>query len=352
MSKKQRHRPKRKKGLAPGTLVYTGPNVSKTYTTLFQYDEKGCNELPISKLADALTMPGHTWLDQRGLEDVNHIEQLCSILKVHPLAIEDILNTHQRAKLEEYQDGLFFVMHHIAWKEASGEIQTEQIALHWNSNYVASFQELPDDTFAYITDKLKDPTKKHRQNSPDYLAYTLIDYIVDSYFDVLDSFSEKTDEIQDRIQPNVNLELIRTDISELRQHLSTVKRAILPLREALHKLTRSDIHFIEPANHIYFRDVHDHIGQITDYLDNLYEDLNATHELYQAEMNQRLNVVMKLLTMISTIFIPLSFIAGVYGMNFDNMPELRTKNGYFITLGVMFFAAMGMLFYFRRQRWL
>ncbi len=352
MSKLKELKFKRKKGLPPGSFVYTGVDVPDSYSELLAYDAHQLKKLPISELGNLMNLQLNLWLDMRGLEDVKVVENVGTTLGIHPLALEDILNTHQRAKLEEYPGGLFFVLHQIGWKRDDSSIYTEQIALHWNDKYLASFQELPDDTFKPICDRLADPTKKLRTSGPDYLAYAIIDYIVDSYFEVLDGFAERIGHVQERIIPQSNLDQIKTEISELRQELSRVKRVILPMREALSKLNRTDIQFIEASNQIYFRDIHDHIGQITDYLDNLSEDLNATHELYESEMSQRMNNVMKLLTMISTIFIPLSFIAGVYGMNFDVMPELRNPRGYYYTLGVMFLAAIGMLIYFRRKRWM
>jgi magnesium transporter len=352
MSKKNNHKVKRKKGLPPGSLVYTGATVTQAESALYRFQASTFERLPIPQLAFALRQEGSLWLDMRGLDNVSLIGEIGGLLKMHPLAIEDVLNTHQRTKLEDYQEGLFFVMHHIRWSEEHSEIATEQIALHWDEKHVASFQEIPDDTFSTITARLADDSNKTRQSGPDYLAYTLIDLIVDSHFDVLDMISEKITDIQERIKPDVNLAEIRLEISSYRQQLSRLRRAIMPLREALGKLNRNDVRFIRPENQVYFRDALDHAGQIIDYLENLYEDLNTTHELYTSEMNQRLNQVTKLLTMISTIFIPLSFIAGIYGMNFDNMPELHTQNGYYVTMGIMALSALLMLGYFWRKRWL
>jgi magnesium transporter len=352
MRKKQNSRVKRKKGLPPGTLVYTGANIAKSESTLYRYDSNSFELLPIGQLASALKQDGSLWIDMRGLENVALVGEVGQLMNMHPLAIEDVLNTHQRTKLEDYHEGLFFVLHHIKWNTEHNEITTEQIALHWDQKHVASFQELPDDTFAPITSRLKDNSNKMRQSGPDYLAYTMIDLIVDSHFDVLDELSEQIVDIQERIKPNVDLAAIRTEISNARQQLSKLRRAIVPLREALGKLNRSDVRFIKPENQVYFRDTLDHAGQIIDYLENLYEDLNTTHELYTSEMNQRLNQITKLLTMISTIFIPLSFIAGIYGMNFDIMPELKWQNGYYYTLGFMALSALAMLGYFWRKRWL
>jgi magnesium transporter len=352
MGKFKRKHVKRKKGMPPGSFVYTGTEVSTSFTALHVYDSSDLELSEITQLPNKLLSPKRVWVDQRGLEDVQLVEWIGLTLGIHPLAIEDILNTHQRAKLEEYADGLFFVLHHISWHTTDSEIITEQIALYWNDQTIASFQELPDHTFKIIGDRLQDPTKKVRTSGPDYLAYAIIDYIVDSYFEALDNLAEQMANLQDRILPNANLDEVRSEISGLRHQMSRVKRAILPLREALIKLNRTDIKFIDSSNLIYFRDILDHVGQISDYLDTLSDELNATHELYQAEMTQRMNNVMKLLTIISTIFIPLSFIAGVYGMNFDNMPELRTTNGYFITLSGMFLAGLAMLFYFKSKKWL
>jgi magnesium transporter len=352
MKKKHRIPHKRKIGLPPGSLVYTGQKTDTAGSRLLVYNHTELLELPIGQLSMALQSSNLIWLDQRGLAAVHEIEQLGGLLGIHALVLEDILNTHQRAKLEEYPNGIFFVLHTIQWNATLNEIHTEQIALFWNKQVISSFQELPDDTFITIADRLKDATKRSRQSGPDYMAYTIIDYIVDSYFEVLDALHEKTVNIQDRITPNAQINTLRTEISDMRFLINHVRRTINPLREAVSKLARNDSQFIDQSNLIYFRDINDHMAQIIDYLDNLIEEVNSTQELYQLETNQRMNNVMKLLTMISTIFIPLSFLAGVYGMNFDYMPELRSPIGYQTTLGVMTVLGLAMVGYFKWKKWI
>jgi magnesium transporter len=351
MSKRNKQPLRRKVGMPPGSLVYTGQVHYDTLANVYLYDAQKLRILEEHQLQEALNTNGKVWIDVLGLERVNAVDQICKMLTIHPLASEDILNTHQRTKLEEYPDGIFFVMHYLTWNQDLSDITTEQIALHWNDKYVATFQEIPDNTFAPIIERLTDPTKKLRQYGPDYLAYILIDFMIDSYFGVLDRLSDLLVDIQERIKPNHDISKIRMEISNIRRQMGTCKRSILPLRESIGKLYRGDMKYIDPDNQIYYRDLHDHVGQIMDYLESITEDINHCQDLYTSEVNQSLSQVSKLLTIISTIFIPLSFIASVYGMNFDHMPETKIKNGYFFVVGFMAILAIGMLIYFRRKRW-
>ncbi len=350
---KRRHRKIRKKGLPPGSLVYTGHR-SEHPTSVFSvwFDETEYRE-HTGYVAQWHQNPGGTlWVDVRSLADTTIVERIGADFQLHHLALEDVLNTQQRPKLEEYDHTLFFILHNLRLDIENRELVSEQIAVFIGERLVISFQEDPDDTFQIVRKRAEEGLGRLRKKGSDYLGYSLLDTVVDNYYLVLDDIETVLNDLESELHSNGTHPDQKARIFDLKRVINHFRRQLVPLRDAAMRLYRSESPLINDASRLYLRDLTDHVTQILDSIDNYRELLSGVEALYQAEVSNRLNNVMRLLTIISTIFIPLSFIAGVYGMNFDNMPELHWKYGYFMVLGVMGIAILGMLAYFRRNKWL
>jgi magnesium transporter len=350
--KKRRQKRVNKRGLPPGTLIYTGDRTetSSDVLTLF-YTESQC--LEERRYAPALrqSAEGLIWVDIRSLTDTQLIEQVGNGFQMHPLALEDVLNTHQRAKLEEYDNGLFFVLHNLRLEAETLEMVSEQISLFIGSNFLVSFQEDPDDTFATIRKRAQEGLGRIRKKGSDYLAYALVDNIVDGYYIFMDEIESQVLDLEEAMYNNGADPSCKARIFDLKRVVNQFRHRVLPLRDAVARFYRSESEIVDDANRLYLRDVVDHVAQILDSIDNQRDILDSMEALYHAESANRLNEVMRILTVISVIFMPLTFIVGIYGMNFDNMPELHWHYGYFITLGAMFLLSVAMLIYFRRKKW-
>lgn len=351
MAKKHRNQKKnRKKGLSPGTLVYTGDReIAPANILLTHFSEQSFKTSSEYNLSERDKM---LWLDIRGLTDTALIERVGLDFQIHPLALEDVLNTGQRSKLEEYDNCLFFVLPNLKLNVESSELEPEQIALFAGENFVISFQEDPDDTLEAVRLRLQEGLGRGRKKGADYLLYTLIDNVVDGYFIIMDNLESTVLDLEETMHLRGAENGTKAKIFQLKHLANELKHRILPLREATSRFQRSESSLIDNSNRFFFRDLQDHVNQILDSLDNQRDMLANLEALYHAEAASRMNNVMHLLTVISTIFIPLSFIVGLYGMNFDNMPELHHPNGYFILLGAMSLMLLGMLGYFKAKKWL
>ena len=355
MNKKKRFSQKRRKqGLPPGSLVYTGRREAKppTVYTLW-YNPSECREEKIYA-PEWRNRPekGVLWIDIYSLTDTEFIRQVGSDFNLHALLLEDVLDTQQRPKLEEYENGLFLIMPSLTLAETTLEIQSEQIALFFGADFVLTFQEDPDDDFEGVRRRAEEDLGRIRKKGADYLAYTLVDSVVDCYYTILDELETVLFELEETLHRQGDVPWCKAKIFDLKRTVNDFRHQVLPLRDAVARLYHTESTLVEDANRVYLRDVLDHLGQILDGIDNQQNMLANTESLYHAEASNRLNNVMRLLAIISTIFMPLSFIAGVYGMNFDNMPELHTKYGYFWVLGVMFVSMVTMLIYFKRKKWI
>lgn len=339
--------------MPPGTLVYTGHRSAfPVKTTTLSYTENDYAAEPFYTHALLQRANAVGWADIRGLSDVSLIEKIGNQFNIHYLALEDVLDTQQRAKVEEYDNGLFFILPNLMLDLENMHMTSEQIALFCGHSFLISFQEDPDDTLAGVRKRIEEGIGRIRKKGPDFLTYTIIDTVVDNYYVSLDALEARIFEIEENLHQNGAAPTIKRDIFHLKQIINIFRNKLTPLREAVTRFYRSDCPVIEESNRLYFRDVVDHVAQILDHLDNLKDTLFSIEAFYQGESSNRLNNVMRLLTVISTIFIPLSFIAGVYGMNFDNMPELHWHYGYFMVLGFMFIAMVGMLVYFKKKGWI
>jgi magnesium transporter len=351
------HRFKKKKkqhvksGLPPGTAVFTGEQKSAgTETTVVQYNDTSVNvhilrgiDCPICS-ADKVT-----WLDVRGLSDVRLIEHIGKTFNVHALAIEDVLNTSQRPKWDDYDNGIFITVR--ALRLESQEIIVEQVSFFVEKNVVLSFQEDVDDLFKAVRERIKNGQGKMRQKGTDYLTYALLDGIVDNYISLLEHTEDKIDALETEIL-NHFTPSVRSQIYYLKQQLAQVRRAVQPMRDVIGRFAREEGEIIDPSNQVYIRDLYDHVVRVIETLENQRDMLNNLDDLYNSEQSNRANHVMKTLTIVSAIFIPLTFIVGVYGTNFDVLPELHYPHSYTIMWIGMIFIALIQLIYFRWKRWL
>ncbi|HMX39753.1 MAG TPA: magnesium/cobalt transporter CorA [Saprospiraceae bacterium] len=352
--KTRRHIKKtRKTGLPPGTLLYTGRHTqSPTRVFTISYNESDYSERNHYEPALYTRAGSVCWVDICSLTDTELIERVGQDFDIHPLALEDVLDTQQRAKLEEYDNGLFLILPNSRFDKDNLDILNEQIAVFVGPDLVVSFQEDPDDTLAAVRRRAHDSVGRIRKKSSDYLAYAIADAIVDNYYTVIDDIASKLLEIEERLHKQGAEPEAKAQIFDMKRVVNEFRNRVLPMRDASIRFYRTESELLDESNRLYLRDVADHVAQIIDSLDNQRDTLNSLEALFHAEAASRLNNVMRLLTVISTIFIPLSFIASLYGMNFDNMPELHSQYGYYVVLGVMFTAMVGMLVYFRWKRWI
>jgi magnesium transporter len=295
------------------------------------------------------------WINVEGLGDERTLLRLGELFQIHPLALEDVVHVHQRAKVEEYAEHLFIVARMVSIRDA--ELVTEQVSIFLGAKYVLTFQYLPGDSFDPVRARLRTARGRIRGAGADYLAYALLDATIDGYYPVLEAYGTQIEELEDRMTERAGPETIGA-VHRLRSNLMLLRRSIWPHREAVNTLAREERPLVSPETRVYLRDCYDHTVQIIDVVET-HRDLSADlRDLYFTQLTTRTNEIMKVLTIIATIFIPLSFIAGVYGMNFDtsaspwNMPELDWPYGYPFSLGLMAAVAGGLLYFFWRRGWL
>ncbi len=343
----------RKTGLPPGTLVHIGDKRSeKVVISVFHYAGASCEERQVEQ-AEGVTPPTDesvVWANISGVHKLDVLEAIGKQFSLHPLLLEDIANTDQRPKLDDYDSYFFLVLKMLTLNERQ-DVLVEQVSLVLSRNFVLSFQENGHDVFQPVRERLRAGKGRLRQAGADYLFYTLVDAVVDQYFAVLESVGEKIEALQHVVVADPKPETLK-DIHALKRQLLFLRRAVWPLRDVTNNLSRSDCPFMQQPTKLFFRDVYDHVVQIVDTIETLREMVSASLDIYLSSVSYRLNAVMRVLTVITTIFMPLSFIASIYGMNFEHMPELKAEWGYPAVLLVMVLVGIGMLAAFRRKRWL
>jgi magnesium transporter len=292
-----------------------------------------------------------TWINLDGIHQLDNIEKIGKHFKIHPLVLEDIMNTGQRPKMEDFGDYLFIVLKMLHYDEEEDETKTEQVSLVLSSKFVISFQENEGDVFDSVRERIRTDRGRIRKMGVDYLAYSLIDAIVDNYFMVLEKIGEKIENIEDELVKNPTPEVLHT-IHRLKRELIFLRKSVWPLREVISRLERWESPLIDKSIDIYLRDVYDHTIQVIDALETFRDMLSGMLDIYLSSVSNRMNEVMKVLTIIATIFIPLTLVAGIYGMNFRYMPELDWVWGYPMVYMIMLAISAVMLVYFRRKRWL
>ena len=298
-----------------------------------------------------INTPGVTWLDIDGVHQTDLLEIVGTYANLHPLVIEDIHNTYQRPKVEDYDDYLYIVLKMISWNDETKEVQAEQVSLILGNSYVISFKEDPGDIFDPVRQRLREGKGRIRKMGADYLAYILLDQVVDNYFLVLENLGEQIEDLEEELVTNPDASTLHT-IHHLKRELIFLRKSVWPLREAISSLERGESSLFQPETLVYLRDVYDHTIQVIDTIETFRDMVSGMLDIYLSSISNRMNEVMKVLTIIATIFIPLTFIAGIYGMNFVNMPELQWPWGYFMVWGVMIAIVIGMISYFKRKGWL
>lgn len=345
----------RKVGLPPGTLVYTGNGEKEPVKiTIIDYDEKHLQEHEILDCAECLPYrdsPTVTWLNIDSIQNVNVIEEIGRNFSIHPLVLEDLMSVNQRPKMENYDDYSFIVLRMLRVNEDKGKIEDEQLSLIVGSSFVISFQEYEGDVFEPIRTRIREDKGIIRKSNSDYPVYALIDTIVDNYFIIIEKIEEEAEKIEEKLSSSATTKSLQ-EINALKRAIISIRRAIWPLREFLGMIGKGDSTLFAESTILYMRDVYDHTIQLVDMADTLREIISDLTNLYLSAISNRLNEIMKVLTIISTIFIPMTFLAGVYGMNFQNMPELSLRWGYPAVLLAMVGIGVVMLIYFRKKRWL
>jgi len=345
----------KKVGLPPGSLVYIGdkqPHPPKI--TMVNFDE---NHFDLSQpdtlkeCANYKNLPGTTWINVDGLNETTIITQLGECLGLHPLVMEDILNTDQRPKLEDYGDYIFLVVKMLTYNEDNEEINSEQLSFILGKSYIISFQEGTHNDFSPLVERIKSNKERLSKMTADYLLYSMLDIVIDHYFILLEKIGEHIDDIEDslvNLPGSVSIPLYH----KFKREMMFLRKSIWPLREVVGSLERQISPLVTPGTRIYFRDLYDHIVQVMDTVENIRDMLSGLLDIYMSTINYKMNEIMKVLTVIATIFIPLSFITGVYGMNFKYMPELNWEWSYPLVWLVMIVITIVMLAYFRKKKWI
>ena len=362
MNKKKRvRRHVKKAGLPPGTLVYTGEKkLDFVRITVIDYDEKSLQEKQVDHIEDCFqfkTTPSTTWINIDGLHDIKIIEEIGKHYDLHPLTLEDILHTGQRPKFEDLDTYLFVVLMMLRYDDENQTVLFEQVSLILGSNYVISFQENIGDVFDQIRDRIRNGKGKVRKMGADYLMYALLDAVVDGYFAILEKLGDKIESLEEELVGDPSEQTLH-QIHSLKKEMVFLRKSVWPLRELISGLERSESALIEESTGVYLRDVYDHTIQVIETVESFRDMVSGMLDIYLSSISNRMNAVMKVLTIIATIFIPLTFVAGIYGMNFNpevspwNMPELNWRYGYAAVWLVMLLVAGLMVLYFRRKKWL
>jgi magnesium transporter len=356
-----KYKNKSKRGLPPGSLIFTGEQkMERTKITCIDYDAKIFTEKEITNLEDLTSFKDNqhvSWINICGLHETDKLEKIGEIFEIHSLVLEDILNVNHMPKLEDHDKFLFLITKMMDLNKSSGVLNIEQVSfLLLNNNCLLTFQENEGDIFDLIRDRIRSDTGRIRKMGGDYLMYRLLDTIIDYYFYVLLDMDETIDAIEDDLIYNPGKETIEI-IHTLRKKIIKIRRAVTPLRDIIYSIEREHPQFIAKTTYIYLRDLYDHIHQNIETIENYREILNGMLEIYLSSSNQKLNEVVKVLTIISTIFIPLTFIVGIYGMNFNtsaskwNMPELNWLYGYPLIMLVMITIGISMILFFKKKNW-
>ncbi len=341
-------------GKAPGTLIYVGDQESEApVIDIIDYDEENYTERRIQDIKECSSYfgkPTVTWINICGLNE-EIIQDIGEQFGFHPLLLEDILNTEQRPKMDEYDRYAFFILKMLTYDEEKEEIDTEQVSMILNEDCLISFQEVEGDVFDPLRERLRTSKGIIRKHGADYLAYSLIDAIVDYYFVILEKIGDDVEDLEVELIADPQPHTVQT-LHHMKRQMITLRKAILPLREVINKLEREGIGFIEDTTRLYLRDVYDHTIQAMDTVDIFRDLLTSMLDIYVNNINNRMTEIMKVLTIIGTIFLPLSFLASVYGMNFEYMPELDVWWSYPALWAVMIVISIVMLVYFRRKKWI
>jgi magnesium transporter len=350
------HKRSQKAGQAPGTAIYTGSKKSvvpkitvMTYseTEFFEKSGRALEDCMLGQVANPTT----TWIDVQGLNDPHTIEILAEKYKLHPLTVEDILNVEQRSKIEEFDTYIFVTLKMLVWHAEKRTFSIEELSLVMGEGFVLTFQEQESSIFNELRERISKSPQSMRKKTSDYMAYRLIDTVVDYYFVVLEGMGEQIEKVEDLIIANPSKKNARM-LYKLKRQMLLLRKVSWPIREVISHLLKVDNDYISPYTQVYFRDVYDHTMQAIDTIETFRDMLSNMLDIYLSSLTNRMNEIMKVLTIIATIFMPITFITSLYGMNFQYMPELSWVYGYPIVLTLMACVVMLMLAFFRRKKWL
>jgi magnesium transporter len=345
----------KKRGLAPGSLVYVGEKKTESIeVTLIDYSETEFEEKKIEIIEESFAFrekPTVTWININGLHDVALIEKIGGHYDLHPLVLEDILNTEQRPKVEDFDRYIFIVLKMIYYDEEVNGTKTEQVSFVMGANFVISFQERTGDVFDTVRERIRKAKGRIRKSGSDYLLYSLLDALIDSYFSVLEKIGDKIEIIEETVVTEPKPASLRS-IHELKREMIFLRKSVWPLREVINFLGKADVSLVQESTHVYLRDIYDHTIQVIDTIETYRDMLSGMHDTYLSSISNRMNEIMKVLTIFASIFIPLTFVAGIYGMNFQYMPELGWRWGYLGAWGIMCAIGLAMMYYFKRKKWL
>ncbi len=344
-------------GLPPGTAVFVGEKKADSVKiTVYNYDQEHTERRVVQSIEDCLQLkdePSISWINVDGLHDVALLERLGHYYGLHPLTIEDIVNTEQRPKVDFFDNYIFIILKMYMFDINTYEISIEQVSIVLGENFVITFQEREEDgdVFDAIRTRLQTNKGRIKKGGADYLAYSLVDAIVDGYFKILDRIGEEIEELEEKLFTSPDF-LMLEDLHDLRQELIVFRKSVWPLRNIINELDRQETELIKESTSIYLRDLYDHVVQVVESVETFREMLSGCLEVYLSSLSNKTNEIMKFLTIIGTIFIPLTFIAGVYGMNFEYMPELTWRWGYALIWGIMIAIGGALLVYFRKKKWI
>jgi magnesium transporter len=348
----------KKAGLPPGSLVYTGEHEDNASDpvkiTVFDYTNEHLAEREIKSLEECYEFSESStvsWINLDGVHNISQIQKIGDHFHIHPLSLEDIVHTNQRPKVDEHDNYIFIVLKMLEFDSKRNCILSEQVSFVVTKNCVISFQENPGDVFDPVRERIRSSKGRIRKCGPDYLAYALIDAIVDHYFIVLEHIGEKIQNLEDLVMENPS-QAVTKMVHELKRDAILIRKAVWPAREVVSSLERLESPLMSDFVDPFLRDLYDHTVQVIDSVESYRDILSGLLEIYLTTVSNKMNEIMKVLTIISTIFIPLTFIAGVYGMNFKHMPELEWYYGYPFAMGIMAFIAIGLLILFKVKKWI
>lgn len=345
----------KKAGLSPGSLVHIGEKkIEEIKISLMNYDSENLLEKQLPAIEESFPYrdtPPVSWINVDGLHEIDVIEKIGAHFGIHPLVLEDIVNTGQRTKAEEFKNYIFIVFKMLVFDETVDHISAEQVSLILGPHFLLSFQEKEGDVFDLVRERVRKDRGRIRKSDCDYLAYALIDAVVDHYYVILERLSDKIEHLEDQLLDST-LPGMLEEIHHLRREMIFLRKQVWPLREILNSLIKDPSDLIRETTRIFLRDVYDHTIQVIDTIESFRDVLSGLSDLYQSTVSNRMNEVMKVLTIIATIFIPLSFIAGVYGMNFEWMPELKWHWAYPALWVLLIAIFSAMIIWFKRRKWL
>ncbi|OPY72151.1 MAG: Magnesium transport protein CorA [Syntrophorhabdus sp. PtaU1.Bin002] len=344
----------KKAGLPAGTLIHIGEQKTKRATaTIIVYEGDSFRDVELPDLEQYFASKNSkevVWVNVCGIHQADIVETIGKIFRLHPLSLEDIMNTDQRPKIEEYDNYLFIVLKMLTYDEPSNLIKDEQVSLIFGNGFLISFQESEPDVFNSIRDAIRSRKGRINRMGADYLAYSLVDVTVDNYFFAMEKLGEDIEGLEDGLVKSPGLQTLRS-IHRLKRELIFLRKSVWPLREVIGDLERRGSMFVQESTVIYLRDVYDHVIHVIDTIETFRDMVSGMLDIYLSSMSNKMNEIMKVLTIIATIFIPLTWIVGIYGMNFEHMPELKMRFGYLLVMLFMVVVALLMLVYFKRKKW-